>query len=154
MGVFPFNNGVGMVLGFENEEFGVKILQDWIERFGNTDDNNKIKISIITDIDKQNPHYYQVMFSSKFDNDDVDEDTILITPCRFHFMYATNNGNLRLLKEGFNRFKKFRLFAGSVKEDLQMQVNFEYWIEKNEILFIKKEDIKENDIEYTAITQI
>lgn len=151
MGVFGSPDGVGLILGFENIEFGVKIFEDWIDRFGNIDANDKIKISIITDIDNKNPFWYQVMISSNFQKNEIDEDTILLTPCRYHQMNAVNNRNLLVLKEGIKRFKKLRLYCGKIEEDLQMQVNFDLWIEKTEIVFVHKNDVKENDIEYVAV---
>lgn len=151
MGVFGSPEGVSLILGFENIEFGIKIFEDWIERFGNIDVNNRIKISIITDVDDKNPFWYQVMISSNFRENELDEDTILLTPCRFHLMNAVNNRNLLVLKEGIKRFKKIRLYCGKIEKDLQMQVNFDLWIEKTEIVFVHKNDVKDNDIEYVAV---
>jgi len=151
MGVFGSPEGVGLVIGFENIESGIKIFEDWIERFGTNDINNKIKISVITDIDKKNPFWYQVMISSNFQENEIEEDTILLTPSRFHLMNASNNRNLLILKEGIKRFKKLRLYCGKIEEDLRMQVNYGLWIEKTEIVFVRKDDVNENDMEYVAV---
>ena len=67
-------------------------------------------------------------------------------------MNAVNNRNLMILKEGIKRFRKLRLYCGKIEENLQMEVNFDFWIEKTEIFFIRKDEVKENDIEYVAVT--
>ena len=151
MGVAPYRNGVGLIVGFENIEFGEKIFKDWIERFGINDKDNRIKISIITEIDSKNPHWYVVMFSSNFNKSNVDNESVYITPCRFHLMNATTNKNILILKEGLKRFNSVRVYPGKVEKDLGMNVNFQLYIEKTEITFIKKGDITENDIESAAL---
>lgn len=151
IGVFQSSQGFGLILGFENAEFGAKIFEGWIERFGMNDIHNKIKISFITNIDDENPYWYQVMISSNFQENEVNKDTLLTTSCRFHLMNAVNNRNILALKEGFNIFKKFRLYCGKVEDNLSMKVNSNLGIEKSDIFFIRRDEVKENDIEFAAI---
>lgn len=151
MGVAPYRDDIGLIIGFENIEFGEKIFKDWIERFGINDSNERIKISIITEINPKNPYWYVVMFSSNFNSSNYDGDSIFVTPCRFHLMNATTNQNILILKEGIKRFNSFKVFPGKIEKDLRMKVNFKLFIEKTEITFVKKCDIKENDIESAAL---
>jgi len=152
-GVIPVRDGVGLVIGFENIEFGEKIFKDWIERYGVEDLKNRIKISIITDVDDKNPHWYNILFSSNFEGLEMDEGSVFVASSRFHLMNATNNHNLTILKEGFKLFKKFKLYPGKVEKDLSMKISADLFLEKTEITFIKKSDVKENDIEYTVIVK-
>ena len=151
IGVAPYRNAIGLIVGFENIEFGEKIFQDWIARFGINDNNNRIKISIITEIDSKNPHWYVVMFSSNINKSNLDNESVFVTPCRFHLMNASTNRNIQILKEGLKRFSSFKLFPGKIESDLGMNVNFQLYIEKTEITFIRKNDITENDIESAAL---
>ncbi|MDT0294885.1 hypothetical protein ACFQ3R_00215 [Mesonia ostreae] len=152
MGVAPYRNGIGLIIGFENIEFGEKIFKDWIERFGINDSDNRIKISIITEMDPKNPYWYVVMFSSNINPSSLDNDLVFVTPCRFHLMNASTNQNLLILKEGIKRFSSIKVFPGEIEKDLlRTKVNFELFIEKTEITFVKKSDIKENDIESAAL---
>ncbi len=151
MGVAPYRDGIGLIIGFENIEFGERIFEDWIQRFGINDSNNRIKISIITEIDPKNPHWYVVMFSSNINPSNFDNDSVFVAPCRFHLMNASTNQNILILKEGIKRFSSYKVFPGEVERDLRMKVNFQLFIEKNEITFIKKSDIKEGDIESAAL---
>ena len=91
------------------------------------------------------------MFSSNFNSSNYDGDSIFVTPCRFHLMNATTNQNILILKEGIKRFNSFKVFPGKIEKDLRMKVNFKLFIEKTEITFVKKCDIKENDIESAAL---
>ena len=150
-GVIATQDGVGLVIGFENIEFGEKIFQGWIERYAINDINNKIKISIITDIDKKNPFWYNILFSSNIEAVEMDEDSIFVASSRFHLMNATNNRNLLVLKEGLKRFQKFKLYPGKVEKDMSMRISFDFFIEKTDINFIRKDEIKETDIENTVL---
>ena len=151
IGVAPYRNGIGLIVGFENIEFGEKIFQDWVARFGINDSGNRIKISIITEIDSKNPHWYVVMFSSNINKSNLDNESVFVTPCRFHLMNASTNKNILILKEGLKRFSSFKVFPGKIEKDLGMNVNFQLYIEKTEITFIRKSDITENDIESAAL---
>lgn len=151
MGVAPYRDGIGVIIGFENIEFGEKIFKDWIERFGINDNNNRIKISIITDIDPNNSHWYVVMISSNVNPSNFDSDSVFVTPCRFHLMNATTSQNILILKEGIKRFTSFKIFPGEIEKDLRTKVDFKLFIEKTQITFIKKSDIKEGDIESAAL---
>ena len=151
MGVAPYRDGVGLIVGFENIEFGEKIFKDWIERFGINDSDNRIKVSIVTDIDPKNPYWYKVLFSSHINPSNFDKDSVFVAPIRFHLMNATNNQNIVILKEGLKRFKSYKLFPGKVEKDLSMKVNFKLFLEKTDITFVSKVDIKEHEIEYVAL---
>tara|TARA_R110000744_G_scaffold227271_3_gene345522 strand:- start:5243 stop:8467 length:3225 start_codon:yes stop_codon:yes gene_type:complete len=150
-GVIPTPDSVGLIIGFDKIEFGEKIFQDWIERYGIQDIDNKIKISIITHIDDENPFWYNILFSSNFQGTEMDEGSIFIASSRFHLMNATTNRNLSILKEGFRRFKKFKLYPAKVEKDLSMKISFDLSIEKTNITFIRKDEIKDTDIEYTVL---
>lgn len=151
IGVAPYRDGIGLIMGFENVEFGEKIFQDWIARFGINDSSNRIKISIITEIDSENPYWYVVMFSSNINKSNLDNESVFVTPCRFHLMNASTNRNILILKEGLKRFSYFKVFPGKIEKDEGMNVNFQLFIEKTEITFIRKSDITENDIESAAL---
>ena len=151
LGVFGASNGIALILGFENIEFGNKIFNNWIERFGAKDLDNRIKISIVTDIDSSNPYWYKVILSSNFKGLVMDEDSVFVASVRFHLMNATTNRNILVLKEGLKRFNTFRIHPGRMREDFSMKVNFELFLEKTDITFVSKNEIKEHDIEYVAI---
>lgn len=150
-GVFPSNDGVGLIIGFENIEFGEKIFREWIQRFGIHDKENKIKVSIITEIDEKNPHWYNILFSSNFEEMVMEEGEVFIAPSRFHLMNATSGRNIEILKQGFGLFKKFRLYPGQINQDLSLKISNELFLEKTEITFVKKKNIKQNDIESIVI---
>ena len=50
-----------IALGFKDEEAGKEIFQGWLNRLGRVDENDELRVSIVTDIDKKNPLSYKVV---------------------------------------------------------------------------------------------
>ncbi len=148
--VLAFQDGVGIVLGFEDISYGNKIFENWISRFGNTDSENQIKISVITEVRKDNPFAYKVMISSNIENRKMDKNSIFVTTMRFHEMDAKNAQTITILKQGFNYFNKFKMCPGRITDDLKVEANTNLFIEKKDITFIKASDVKDTDIESGA----
>lgn len=57
----------GLMLSFENAEYGQNVFKDWIEKYGKTDTNDIISITLVKGVDKNNPHWYKVLISKNID---------------------------------------------------------------------------------------
>ena len=147
VGVLAFQDAVGFVLGFTNMEYGNKIFEDWIKRFGNIDRNNNIKLSVVTEVDDKNPYWYRVLVAGNIENFKIDKNSIYVSNMRFHEMNPTNPNNLNMFREGLRIFKKFKFYPGYIDEKYKIKVNWDLCIEKSNITFMKASDIKDSDIE-------
>lgn len=136
---------VGLV--FNNQQ-GIKIFQKWI----NEDKSKKIRIGIITGINKKNPLWYRVIIG-----DDPDESSsvnpsakmIFAVINRLHTMEANNKENIEILKESLENNKEFilcpilktelGLSPNNLREDLFIKMNVNQ-IELKDVSEIKEED--------------
>lgn len=134
-------------LVFNNQQ-GIKIFQKWI----NEDKSKKIRIGIITGIDKQNPLWYRVIIGDDHDESssvNSSEKMIFSVINRLHTMEASNNKNIGILKESLKNNNEFflcpilkndlGLSPNDLREDLFIKMNV------NQIVLKDVSEIKEED---------
>lgn len=139
-------------LGFRNVTEGLKIFNGWKKRLGNIDTNEEINISIITGIDKNNPHHYKVMVSPDLDILGNENSKLLICVNRFHTMTPNNSINLDNFKKYLLRGLGYLLIPAQYSENSPPEMaEQKYWIKKNKIRIIEAWKIGRHDIEASAI---
>ena len=111
------NSKMGIFLGFENIEAGIKIFDMWRKRYGNEDKNDEIRISIIKGISKKHSFWYRVHVTKKMDIDKITSGSKLFTVSRFHELKANNDSNLINIENGFNLFKRIPSLSSEIKSN-------------------------------------
>ena len=106
-GFFIDSYGLGVFIGYKNGSFGKKIFDNWIKRFGKEDKDEKIKLTIIKGVDKNNPYWYRVHIGLDIKKDILKSGDIILSTARFHEMNANSPDNLNNLINAYNRFKLF-----------------------------------------------
>lgn len=143
----------GLVLIFEKIEYGKKIFEEWIEKYGENDNSEKISITIIKGIDKKNPYWYKVFISKKIEKSNMKDGQVITLPSRFHRMEAQNSNNLDNLIKGYNMYKKFILVPAHIDSNFEMAPVIELGILKTELTIKNAWEIGIHDVERVVITE-
>jgi hypothetical protein len=102
--IFPIESGTETGSGsFENESAGEKILRGLIEKVGSDDRKNRLRLSIVRDVNKRKPYVYRVLLT---ENIEVREGTRATVTGRIHTMEPSSSVNL-------DRFLSVYLAIGS-----------------------------------------
>ena len=100
-----------MHFSFENIEAGRKIIRGWIKKFGEADPEDTIGLTLITGIDRDNPHWYKLVVSHK-DADVLESDERLVSiVSRFQKMTPADHRNLSQFLERYKRLGRYRIAA-------------------------------------------
>lgn len=137
-----------LVLLFENIEAGKKIFSNWQNEIcneKNEDTKEKIRISIITNIDEGKPSSYKVGICSNMNLEE--KKGLIVNTIRQHTMTPSNLKNLESFKEVYSRFDNYLFAPGFFEKDGVPSILFEYGIVKTEINIKKATDIKEDDLD-------
>lgn len=143
----------GITLAFEDIYFGKKIFEGWIEKYGKTDVEDEIYISIIRGINSEQPYWYRVFISKNIDLGNyglINGDRLTILS-RFHEMNAVSPVNLQNLTNGFNYIKQYVLCPASIDSNGKIEPIMELGILKKILIFKDAWEISELDLEFVAI---
>jgi hypothetical protein len=141
-------------LGFKDGDAGRAIFRELIERLGTEDEQDRLRISIITGVSKAFPGKYAVLVGSNVPHEEESltaREIISIT--RVHFMDNTNPMNLKIFQERFARTNRFRLLPGQLPSEVRSGVLFnDLVIWKNSIRIAPAWQVGENDPDFAAIS--
>ena len=100
MYIFRPNYPPVLSLMFRNEA-GLKIFDEWINRYGTDDTGNEIGIRIIKGIDFEHPYWYRIGIgtNSFFPNEKTKKNCVVINPCRMHTMQPNNDKNVGIFEQ-------------------------------------------------------
>lgn len=152
--LFHPQDGLGIILAFENHNVGKRIFEKWISKFGNTDKLESIKISIIKGVDTNNPNWYRVHVSANIDVKDLTNSSnkIISVASRIHEMNANTPDNLKGLIFLFNKYGKYRLHPAKISNDGEtIEPCFDKWIFKSELTIKDAWEIGKNDLDRVVI---
>ncbi len=144
-----------LALAFENGSSGKEIFKQWHKQFGDVDEFEELRVSIIEgDIPGENPGY-SIVISSNPDHtikraqaqgQTVDADKFLIGS-RIHRMNPpAGSNNLSMFKKAYAEKKTYLLIPASLSKR-GLQPYFELGIVKSEIHFRHIDEVKPDDIE-------
>ncbi len=151
-GVFSSPSGIGIFLGFENQEAGKKIFDDWIKKIGNKDLDELIKITIIKGVNKNKPFWYRVHITMNLDSKEFQSNELIISMSRIHEMNAENSNNLDILTNGFNALKQYQLCPATISTTKEsIQPYYDKSILKKSLFIKNAWEIGENDCDCVVI---
>lgn len=130
---------------------GLRIFDEWLNRYGYDNNNNTIGIRIVKQIDKSNPSWYRVAIGSNsfMANTNMKKNGVYIDPCRLHTMQPEDDKNLSLFEEAVLRNKAFIMFPSIQKDKSeQPELHFEKRIvmDANCIKILNAYEIQKNDL--------
>jgi len=132
-GFFIDNQGLVIFIGFENGSAGQDIFNEWIERFGQKDQEEMIRITIIRGVDKNNPHWYRVHIGPNLYSKGFPKSNLFVITARLHEMNARSPENLNNLIAALKYYKKYRLCPAQISNDLKPRP-YAISIQKTEII--------------------
>jgi len=155
LGLFPINQNVpllGLALLFQDENASKKIFAQWRQELGDTDVNEKIRVSIITGIDSENPAAYRIIIGMNPDCvKDLNNSQFVLTS-RIHTMEPQNSRNLDHFIEWFENLGSYILSLGCISKDSSNTKFFwELGIMKKQIFICPAWQIGENDFDICGI---
>ncbi|KQO29078.1 hypothetical protein ASF10_22655 [Flavobacterium sp. Leaf82] len=142
----------GMLLSFENFDFGKKIFEEWIHKYGKIDKEETISITVIKGINKNKPYWYKVLISKNIDKSTLTNGQFITLSSRFHRMEPNTSTNLNNLLRAYHLFKKFILVPAHVDKDFKMTPIIEAGIIKTELKVREAWEIGIHDFERVVIT--
>lgn len=152
---FPENNlPPYMALGFKNPEVGKSIFRGWRNRLGQVDQEEALKITIVTGIDKDYPASYRVAVGTNAkvaDNDPSSIHSLLLS--RFLRMDPDNLSNLDRFRRQYEEFGKYVVIPAHYPDSpAESTPFFDLGIVKSEVTFRSAWEIGKNDLDSVAIT--
>jgi hypothetical protein len=141
-----------MALAFEEFEAGKNIFLGWREKLGGVDKEEALRVSIITGIDAEHPHWYRVLIGSnpRVTISPTPSQVVLVS--RIHTMNADTSGNLNKFLESFHAVGKFLLAPASIDEKLQPGgLSMNLTIEKSQLTVRPAWEVGLNEHEIVAI---
>jgi hypothetical protein len=152
-------------IAFMNGEVGKQIFRDWLKRFGQADDYEELRISIIEgDIPHEEPGY-TVHISSEpsntqrraRDNGVVLDTSMAVVVGRVHRMNPEpDSPHLALFKQQYNKHRKYLLIPVTITISSKQSLvpHLDYAIGKKEIHFRHVSEIEEGDIDSVIYERI
>ena len=143
-------------LAFENLDAGKRIFEGWRVRFGEVDEKESIRVSIIRGIDRENPHHYRVVVSANVRAAELhDNQRMLVMTARINTMTPDSPQNLVRLMEEYRDAGQYILAPmgsphngapelvqsiGILKRELIIKEAFEIGLNEPEVVGIRQDD--------------
>lgn len=153
-GFIQINNfDFGIFIAFKNGNKGKKIFEKWIQKFGNEDKEEQIKITLIKGIDTKNPFWYKVVIGSNIKIDKKEDIEVYMASQRIHRMEPNNPVNIENLTKLYSKNKKYLLLPAQISHDgTDVEPFFDKGIIKRQLNIKNAWELAENDMEQVAIT--
>lgn len=147
------NEGPGLGLGFKDGMAGKNIFKELRQKLGPEDKDDRLRISIITGIDRRNPTDYALVVGSNLpENDAEGGPREFISVTRWHRMNNPDPINLKRFEDRFSTVKSYWIFPAQMPtEKFGAEIFEEFAIRKDKIRIAPAWKIGENDIDSVAI---
>ena len=122
-----------LALGFKDINAGLEIFREWHNKLGPIDEEEQLRITILTGIDKHHPANYRVSISINPKVEKNSKTKLLFFTTRTQLMEPPNLHNLNTFIEHYNHFGKYVLLPGQFASDLAKVKLFDYGIIKREL---------------------
>lgn len=139
-------------LGFENDNAGKKIFEDWIVQYGKIDKDEIISLTVVKGINKNNPYWYKILIDKKINKDGIANGGFISSSARFHKMEPQNDVNLSRLIKAFEHYRQYILIPAGFDSGLNVTPYPELGILKAQLKIIDAWEIGIHDFERVVIT--
>jgi hypothetical protein len=143
--------GLGFI--FKDGAAGRSIFEELLQKLGSKDKDDRLRISIITGIDKEDPTAYELVVGTNLPASDAGkEPREFISVSRMHRMDKPNPLNLKRFEDRVARTKRYAAFPVQAPTgENNMEMFGDLAIMKNTIRIAQAWQIGENDIDSVAI---
>ncbi len=142
-------------MGFKNIDTANTIFRSWRKKLGNTDENDEIRISVITGVNKNFPSHYRVLIGSSTKTlKDNSKSRYFTMISRINYMEAANTENLDMFRRRYERLKMYKILpVHFVDTNSEPKISWDLGIIKKEIFFTPAWQIEENNPDIVAIKE-
>jgi hypothetical protein len=98
-----------IAIGFGNIEAGIRIFQGLKARLRDVDKDERLRVSVITGVDKKHPSYYKVLISSNLSTDNSEHLKYVVIVTRVHLMEPPDLINLNNFIKRYEQTGKYVL---------------------------------------------
>ncbi len=98
-----------LALGFENADAAKSIFAQWRKQFGDVDEKRRLRITILTGVDRKHPAYYKIIIGANLDQIEEKSGERLIMASRIKLFDVDSRKNLDRFLEDFERKQRFIL---------------------------------------------
>jgi hypothetical protein len=139
-------------LVFKDELAARTIFEGWRRELGQLDADERLRVAILTGIDRKNPHAYKVIIGSNLKAPESAEDGFLLTVSRFNRMEPQTSANLDRFLKAYRHSRRYGLIPAYAKEGSEIpECDFALAIGKTELSVRPAWEIGENDPDSIAI---
>lgn len=144
----------GLVIGFTNADSGRAIFRDLRSKLGDVDQDERLRVSIVTGIDKNHPHSYRVVIganSEAFVEELSMQRFVLVS--RINKMVPSDSGNLDRFRRSLESGGGYFILPGHFKPEnmLESELFWDLKIRKQKIHIRPAWQIGENDPDLIAL---
>jgi hypothetical protein len=140
-----------MALMFRDRDVGRAIFRQLREVVGNSDEGNRLRVSIITGIDKAHPSSYRVLIGSN-PAGQIRTGVEIVSIARVNAMHPDDSTNLNLFRKRFERTEAFFLLPAFASEQItNAELFYDLAILKTSIRVCSEWEIGENDVDSLAV---
>lgn len=151
---FP-NEPPSLVFGFTNPDAGKAIFKNWQSRFGKTDKEECIRISIIMGIDEKHPFSYSVVVGvdpESLKNQNFKSNRFFMFSCRIHRMDPINPENLKRFLARYKDTDSYTILPARFESpSLEPELFPEFAIKKRKLRVCEAWEIDEHDPDICAV---
>lgn len=131
---------------FENIEYGRKIFAAWRGQFGQADENDIIRLTILKDISKSRPYDYRVGITANI-TADLSPAKLVASTTRRCTMTPESSANLDNFLGAYEAFECFWLAPAAVGAGGMPDVDYSMCLLKREINIRKSSDVGEHEVD-------
>jgi hypothetical protein len=121
-----------LALAFENREAALEIFKGLEQDLGHIDAKERLRISILRGVDKQEPLAYTVVVGSNITDENLSPDKLVIMVSRINTMYPASDENLSRFLKAYARIGAYFLMPALMRNG-DMELLFGHSIGKREL---------------------
>jgi hypothetical protein len=141
-----------LCLGFRNKEAAEKIFRAWHNQLGPKDHENRIRVTILKGIERENPAAYRVFLSTNIDPGE-DSNSVVVMVGRHQTMTPTTTRNLDAFLEMVDQSGQYLLAPAHFVSEAELpDMGLGLGILKNELVVRNAWEIPINDLDSSAFT--
>lgn len=141
-----------LALGFKNPDAARQIFKEWRTKLGEIDENEQLRVSIITGVNKKHPSSYKVVISTNPKLKKSLQNSFFVVAARFHQMDPPDLRNLNVFLEEYNRAGRYVILpAHYISETEFPKLFLDLCIGKRELRVCPAWQISDNDPDVCAI---
>jgi hypothetical protein len=106
-----------LILGFKNADAAGGIFEGWLEEIGPDDAEERLRVSIITGVDTNNPAAYRIIVGTNPKRIRQSKDRHVIMVSRVHKMTPQDTINLDRFLDSYKKLQKYILIPGILGKD-------------------------------------